>query len=179
MSILKTNISARRLALLARQREVVFHIHDLATIWGISNAHSLRVMLKRYIDSGILYRVYRGCYSLIPPEEIDAVFLGAKLLHQYCYLSMESILFLEGYRSQPSTYVTFISGESKKFHILDHHFLSRQLSAQYLYNPLGIVLKDSVYRASSERAIADMLCGNWSSRPSRLWVAWQVVAAQA
>ena len=66
MSTLRNNTSAKRIALLASKNESIFHIKDLANLWAISDANTLRVTLKRYTDQGVLFRIYRGFYSLLP-----------------------------------------------------------------------------------------------------------------
>lgn len=160
MSTLKSNITARRIALLAKNGEKIFHAKDLANLWGIQNKNTLRVTLKRYSKEKLLYRIYRGFYSLLPVDELDPVLLGAKALHQFCYLSTETVLYQEGYISHTVDFQTFLSSKSLKFKIGGYQFVSRQLDDKYLYNPEGIFLKNGVNTAGSERAICDMLYFN-------------------
>lgn len=160
MSTLKSNITARRIALLAEKGEKVFHTDDLANLWNIQNKNTLRVTLKRYVEDGLIRRIYRGFYSLFPIDKIDPVFLGVKAIHQFCYLSAETILRQEGYILQSIDYYTFVSSKSLKFVIGEHEFKSRQLNDKYLYNPEGILLKDGVSIATAKRAVCDMLYFN-------------------
>lgn len=160
MSTLKSNITANRIALLAKTGERIFHTEDLANLWSVQNKNTLRVTLKRYVDNGLIYRIYRGFYSLIPIGEIDPVLIGARALHRFCYLSTETILRHEGYILQSVDYFTFISSKSLGFIIDGHKFKSRQLDEKYLYNPEGILLKDGVKVATTERAICDILYFN-------------------
>lgn len=160
MSTLKKNITSQRIATLATKKEILFHIDDLANLWKINNPNSLRTTLKRYVQSGLLHRIYRGFYSLVPLDEIDPILLGARALHRFCYLTTHSILFRHGYISQKIYAETFVSEKSAQFHILDHQFISHQLHPKYLYNPAGIFLEGGVNRASPERAIADFLYFN-------------------
>lgn len=160
MSTLKNNISAQRIALLAKKREVIFHINDLANLWGITDRNTLRVTLKRYADAELLHRIYRGFYALQPLAELDPVALGAKALHQFCYLSTETILWQEGFISQAPSMYTFMSGISKEFCIGPHRFKSRKLHDRYLFQPAGLIMQDGIKQATPERAIADMLYFN-------------------
>ncbi len=160
MSTLKSNVTAKRLALVANQKFPLFHVGDFANLWGMANANTLRILLKRYCDTGILYRVHRGLYSLVPPKDLDPTLLGAKILHRYCYLTMESILFREGTISQHSGYFTYVSERSKRFQIYDHHFISRQLDSKFLTNNAGIIRSSGILEATLERAVADMLYYN-------------------
>lgn len=160
MSTLRNNISAQRMALLARKQEVIFHINDLANLWGITDRNTLRVTLKRYADNKLLHRIYRGFYSLYPVSELDPTVLGAKALHQFCYLSTETVLWGEGFISQAPSVYTFVSSVSRQFSIGTHRFKSRGLNDCYLYQPTQVIMQSGINVATPERAIADMLYFN-------------------
>ena len=160
MSILRNNITARRIALLAKKGEKIFHTDDLANLWDIQNKNTLRVTLKRYVEKELFYRIYRGFYSLVPIEELDPVLVGTKAIHQFCYLSTETVLRQEGYILQNIGYYTFVGPKGLKFVIGGYEFKSRQLDEKYLYNPEGVLLKDGLKIATLERAVCDMLYFN-------------------
>ena len=160
MSTLKNNTTAHRIALLATKGELIFHIDDLANLWNIQNPNTLRVTLRRYTQNGLLHRIYRGFYSIIPLNELNPVLMGAKALHKFCYLSTESVLFNAGYLSQNMSVYTFISEKSIKFQIDKYNFISRQLKDEYLYQSEGIYRKNGVNWATNERAIADLIYFN-------------------
>lgn len=160
MSTLRNNISAQRMAMLAKKQEAIFHIDDLANLWGIMDRNTLRVTLKRYTDSELLYRIYRGFYSLNLVSELDPIILGAKALHKFCYLSTETVLWREGFISQAPSMYTFVSTVSKQFCIGLHRYKSRKLHDLYLYQPEGLVMQNGVKQATLERAVADMLYFN-------------------
>lgn len=160
ISTLKINTTGKRLATLMKTNEKVFHVNDLANLWLIKNKNTLRTTLKRYSQTGITHRVYKGFYSLVPISEIDPATLGAKALHGFCYLSSETILYLEGYIGQKIDYYTFISAKSQKYTIGKNHYISRQLSDKFLYNSAGIYIKNGLQMANVDRAIADILYFN-------------------
>lgn len=160
VSTLRNNITARRIALLAEKSEKVFHTEDLANLWNIQNKNTLRVTLKRYVEGGLFCRIYKGFYSLFPIGELDPVLIGAKALHQFCYLSTETVLYREGYISQIIDYYTFVSSKSSKFIIGGRKFKSRQLDEKYLYNSEGVFLNNEVKIATVERSICDILYFN-------------------
>lgn len=160
MSILKRNTAARRIADLALRDEKIFHIKDLANIWNIGDPHLLRVTVNRYVKNKLLYQIYRGFYSLIPIEDQDPLLLGAKAIHQFCYLTTESILFQTGYISKKITTHTFVGEKNKSFSIGRFNFICRQLSISFLYNSEGVNQNNGILLASVERAIADMLYFN-------------------
>lgn len=157
MSTQKNNITAKRLAKLLAQGEMIFHAKDLATLWNITNNNTLRTTLKRYCQNQLLYRIYKGFYSVIKPEKLDPAMLGAKAIHGYCYLSTESVLYPEGFISKKISTYTFAGPKSQRFSIGEHRYKSRQLSPRYLFNPEGVETKNGVKQANLYRAIADML----------------------
>ena len=88
----KQTSSQYRFQIIAKLNEKVFHIDDLARIWQISSANTLRVTIHRYVKKGLLFRIYRGFYSIVPFEKLAPFFLGVKALHQFAYISTESVL---------------------------------------------------------------------------------------
>ncbi len=154
------NTTNNRFARLAQTGEVLFHISDLANLWQIRNKNTLHTTIKRYTQNGLLFRIYRGFYSLKKIEKIDPILLGIKALNRFAYLSTESILIKAGLILQASNKITLISSVSKNFSIGDNSYICRKLNNKFLFNPLGIELKNGFYQASIERAIADLLYFN-------------------
>lgn len=149
-----------RIAVLARQPHPIFHAHDLYLLWGLKNKNTLYTLLKRYAQRGLLFRVYKGLYSLLPIKKLDPLLLGVKALHGFAYVSTETVLVREGIISQVDYATTLVSASSRHFQIGPHSFRSRQLRDSYLYNPAGIFEEDGILRATVERAVADLLYFN-------------------
>lgn len=148
----------KRFAELARMEEVVFHSDDLANLWHITKKNTLYTTLKRYVESGLLFRIYKGFYAIKPPAEIDPLLLGVKALHNYAYVSTETILAEEGIVQQEVPAITLISSKTKRFSVADHRYYSRKLNDKFLYQPNGILTTpNGVRKATRERAIADLL----------------------
>ena len=160
MSTAKTNIIQRRFAVLAALGEVVFHVGDLANLWNILDKNTLHTTLKRYAKQGLIHRVFRGLYAIKPIEKINPFLLGTKVMHEFSYISTETVLEDKGIIMQDIGQITIVSSKSKNFSIADQHFRSRQLADIYLFNPLGIEMENGVRTATLERAIADMLYFN-------------------
>ncbi len=145
---------------LARLGEAIFHTSDLANLWEIQNSNTLYTTLKRYVKSGLLFRIQKGLYSLYPPEELDPLLLGIKTIHGYAYISTETVLFNGGIINQRPQSVTLVSSLSLRFHLLGYSYTSRQLNARFLFNSAGIGKQERVLTASVERAAADLLYYN-------------------
>ena len=156
----KANIKQNRFAELIKLGGLIFHISDFAKIWQIENRHNLLITLKRYSDSGLLYHIYRGLYSLKEAAELDPLLLGAKAINNYSYLSCETILMKYGVIFQQLNYITFISERGKRLTINPYNYYYRQLKKDFLYNDFGVNKNNDLNEASLERAVADILYFN-------------------
>ena len=154
------NKSAQRIAELAKLNESIFHAGDLANLWQIKDKNTLYTTLKRYAQSGLLHRIYKGLYALLPVEKLQKYELGIKIANRYSYVSTETILFAEGYISQKPNVITYLSSISKEVTVAPHRFRFRRLQAKFLFNQEGIEQQGTVFFARPERAIADMLYFN-------------------
>lgn len=150
-----------RLNELIKSDRSLFHTSDLAIIWKISNRHTLKNAIDRYIKQGILTRIYKGFYTTKNPTQLDPLELGAAACQTYTYLSTESVLADTGVIPQIIRSYTFISSKSYHLTINQHQFHYRQLADQFLFNQTGITQQpNGVFIASAERAAADLLYFN-------------------
>lgn len=155
-----TNIKQNRFLSLAKLATPIFHLDDLARIWGIDNRNTLLTSLRRYTESGLIHRLYRGLYSIKPVAELDPLLLGAEAINSYCYLSGETILAKHGIIFQQVGYFTFVGIKTKRFKIGNNKYYCRQLKDRFLYNDIGIDKTGKFNLAGPERAVADILYFN-------------------
>jgi len=151
---------ADKIAILARQKEIIFHTQDLMVLWVIYNKNTLYTAVKRLIQRGSIYRIQKGMYSVLPVKEIDPWLLGIKAMHGFCYVSTESILSKTGVVNQLSLPVTLVGEKSLKFKVVGHDFICRKLNDKFLHHTAGIIEMNGIRQASLERAVADMLYFN-------------------
>ncbi|MFC1612895.1 hypothetical protein ACFL23_01045 [Patescibacteria group bacterium] len=149
-----------KFAEIAKLGEILFHTKDLANLWRIKNENTLYTTISRYIKKKLLFKIYKGFYSIKPIEQIDPFLLGSKAIHEYCYLSAETVLAQAGIIQQSINQITFIGSKRKKFKIEGNTYSVRQLKDEHLYNPAGIINKNHVNIATPNRAIADLLYFN-------------------
>jgi len=149
-----------RFAKLAELNEDVFHLADLANLWDIRNQNTLRKTLSRYSQRGLIFRIYKGLYSIKKVAEIDPYLLGVKALHQPAYISCESILYMHGVLNQIPQMITLVSAVSKVFSVGTRRYKSRQMKDECLFNDLGVEIVGNVRQATLSRAVADMLYFN-------------------
>ncbi len=166
MSTVKTNqktvkgLYKERFAQLAKLGILVFHTGDLANLWQIKNPNLLHTTLKRYAQEGLIIRIQRGLYSLLPVEKIDPKFLGLKVLHRHGYISTETVLAQKGIIFQNIPQITLISSISQKFTIGNNQYYCRKLADKFLFNDAGIIIENGMRIATVERAVADLLYFN-------------------
>lgn len=153
-------LSYSKLSILLRQDRKIFHTHDLGILWSITNRNTLYTTIKRYVKKGILIPIHKGFYAAVEIDKLDPVELGIGYLHQYAYLSTESVLAKEGIIAQDIDYITLISSVSRKFKIAHHSYLVRQMKESFLYQSIGIAPKNGYQAATKERAVADLLYFN-------------------
>jgi len=139
---------------------LVFHTSDLANLWGIQNKNTLHKTISRYVQKGLMYRVYRGMFSITNPRDLNPRYLGIKAIHSLAYISCETVLYDEGIINQSPSEIMIVSSLSKHFTIAGNLFRSRRLRDEFLFNSVGITMKDGVRTASLPRAVADMLYFN-------------------
>jgi len=149
-----------RISELNQQNRKLFHTNDLAVLWKISNRHNLYMTITRYVDKGILFPVYKGLYSTIPLNILNPLELAKAIIHRYTYLTTESVLAQAGVISQRVYDYTLVSNVSKRVVVGQWSFRFRQLKDEYLYNPTGIIHREGVFVATTERAVADLLYFN-------------------
>lgn len=147
----------RRFSQVVSLDDRVFHTSDLANLWNIQKTTTLRQTLSRYVSQGLLFRIYKGLYSIIDPKNLDAWLLGVKAVHDYAYVSCESVLYKEGIINQPSSEITIVSRQSRRFSIGNNNFRVRRMNDKFLFNDVGINIVDGIRIATKSRAIADML----------------------
>lgn len=146
--------------MLMKLDEKIFHTSDLANLWSIYDKNTLYTTLKRYTGAGLIYRVYKGLYSSIPPSKLDPYQLAIGAIHGYCYISTETVLFNKGLINQSPSTVNIVSAKSITLKIMDIKIKSRRLKDIFLYNPAGISEENGIRVATPMRAIADTLYFN-------------------
>ena len=151
------NSISNKFAQIASIGETLFTTKDLGNLWQIRNTNTLYTTLKRYTQTGLIFRVYKWLYSLKPVEKIDPFLLGLKALHSYSYISTETVLMQEGIIAQHIPAITLVSAHSKLFTIGASHYRSRQLDPKFLFQEIGIDTREGLRIATTERAVADLL----------------------
>jgi predicted transcriptional regulator of viral defense system len=145
-----------KIKILLQREQRVFSTSDLALLWEIDNRNTLIKSIQRYIDRGILFRIYKGLYSTLPLEKLDKYELGCAVSGPFSYVSAESVLEKGGIIMQDINMVTLFGQKAKELKVGKYNFLCRYLSDSYLLNRVGIDDQKGFAIASVERALADL-----------------------
>ena len=149
-----------KLEKLLRLDQKVLHAPDLGKLWGNSNPASLYTAINRYVKKGILIPIQKGLYATVPLDRIDPIKLGMAVVHNYVYLSCETVLAKAGLILQSVQAITLISIRPRKFEIGNNRYIVRQLDPKFLYQTAGMGDQAGYLEAGPERAVADMLYFN-------------------
>ena len=134
----------------------LYHTQDLALLWGISDRNTLYTTVKRYIARGILISVHKGLYSTVEISKLNQVELAVAMVHDFAYVSCETILTRSGIITQEVSALTLVSRKSAKFKAGNISVLVRKMKDELLYNSNGIVRVGNIFEATAQRAMADM-----------------------
>lgn len=147
-------------ALLTNSNLLLFHTGDLSTIWGTKSANTLYTTIKRFVQTNKIFRIQKGLYSLIKPEKVDPLLVSRKLIKGYCYLSLETVLFQSGFRSQRPFHYSFVGEKCLILDWNDINVKSHQLADKFLYNDTETFIENNIRQAKPLRAICDALYFN-------------------
>jgi len=145
-----------KIKVLLQKEQRIFSTSDLALLWEIDNRNTLLKTIQRYIDRGILFRIYKGLYSTLPLEKTDKFELGCAIGGPFSYISGETVLINEGIVMQDIKKITLFGKKAKELKIGSYSYLCRYLSDKYLLNRVGIEDQKGFAIASVERALADL-----------------------
>jgi len=154
--------------------ESIFRARDAARIWGIYNPNTLNITLSRYVAKGLIFRIFKGLYSLKSIKDLDPRAIGLKVIG-ISYVSCESVLFDAGIINQPPQNITLVGRHSKHFSVAQNKYRSRQLKDLFLFNQTGINNMNGLSIATPERAVADMLYFNHKKHFDNDNIDWKTV----
>jgi len=126
----------------------------LAILWGIKNSNTLKSKANYLAKMGKLIKIRYGLYAL---DENYAKFeLAGKLLSP-SYVSLETVLGMEGVIFQYSEEVISISNTTRNYEIDGKAYRYRKMKDIILFEKAGINFFDNQAIASKERAFLDMI----------------------
>lgn len=145
-----------RLDTLIKNNRKLFHTQDLALLWKISDRNTLYTTIKRYVAKGILIAIHKGLYSTLEISKLNPAELAVAIIHDYAYVSCETILARNGIIVQEVNALTLVSRKSARFKAGNISILVRKMKDDLLYNSEGIVRVGNIFEATPKRAMVDM-----------------------
>ncbi|MBN1446039.1 MAG: hypothetical protein JW957_08040 [Candidatus Omnitrophica bacterium] len=142
-----------RLRVLLDTKRTVFTFKNLIDLWELK-PETAKVVVKRMVDRGIIYRVVRGYYSITREGNL---YETANLIVQPSYVSMHSALFYHNVSFQVSTIVTSVGLINYEKKVGKSAFKYCSMKKKLFFNLEGIEYKQNVAIAKPERAILDSL----------------------
>ncbi len=143
----------KRLRILLDTKRTVFTFKNLIDLWELK-PETAKVIVKRMVDRGIIYRVARGYYSL---TKEGSLYETANLIVQPSYVSLHSALFYHNVSFQVSTIVTSVGLINYEKEVGRNVFKYYSMKESLFFNLEGIDYKQNIAVVKPERAILDSL----------------------
>lgn len=138
--------------ILDRTGKTYFELHDLKKFYG-GGKGSLKTLLSNWISRDIIQRIGKGYYAF-NISGVDYLRL-ANELDKNSYISFEYALYYHNLTDQVPSVVTSASKiRSKKILMSNWSFEYTHLKDNLFF---GYALKDNIYIATPEKAIADLI----------------------
>lgn len=144
-----------KIEILLLSRQTIFSIDDLAVIWSIPDRKRLWEIVKYYLRTSKLRKLYSGVYSLYN-QDFSELELAVNLFSP-SYISFHTALGIHGINFQHYSEIHVIALASKKITVEGKQFVYHQFKRKVFFNGLGIEKKEGYQIASLERAVCDSL----------------------
>jgi hypothetical protein len=135
--------------------QTVFTSKEIALLWRESNPDNLKNKINYYVKSGVLKSLRRGIYTLM--DKTYPVFEVANRIYSPSYVSLETVLAMEGIIFQYDSSVYSISYQTREQIVENQKYCYRKINTEILTNPMGLNNMGSYWIATTERAFLDSL----------------------
>jgi predicted transcriptional regulator of viral defense system len=134
--------------------QTVFTTIEIKQLCNIVSEIELYSSLIYATNKGYLYRISRGIYSI--NRDYSRIEFANKFRNP-SYISLYTVLNLNGVVFQPYSTINIITNRSEEAEIDGQKYIYRKIKDEILLNPFGIIDKEGIHIATSERAICDKL----------------------
>jgi predicted transcriptional regulator of viral defense system len=152
-----------KLATCQRSGKKVFTAQDLGVLWGYTDERNLYELIKYYVNSGHLYALARGLYSLEEyneknlREDSALLFEIANKLVPNSYISLYTAMRLHGLAFQYYDEMYSVAGRTAVRVVKGIRFIYKKIKDDILFNESGIEKRNFIRIAGVERTICDSL----------------------
>jgi hypothetical protein len=140
--------------LLNKGDRTVFSLSEISLLANQYNGQKLYSALKYAVKSNSIMRISRGIYAL------TALYNKQEFANKYrspSYISLYTVLQEAGVVFQPYDSMYLVSNRSEEVIVDGQKYIYRKIKDEFLLNPVGLITKKSVNRATPERAICDKI----------------------
>lgn len=145
--------NSHRLKILMEKEKTVFTSKNLESLWQ-SNHRYTKIIAKRMVDKGLIFRITRGYYSLNTDFNIYEL---SNLIVQPSYVSLHAALFFHNISFQVSDRITSVSLINYEKKVRGKIFRYFSMKGSLFFNLEGIEYKNNISVARPERALLDSL----------------------
>ena len=138
--------------ILLRSSQTIFSTKDASLLWRENDNSVVTDRLKKYVNSGKLFRAYRGLYA--KDQNYDRFELATRI-YTPSYISFETVLTRQGVNFQYYGNIFVASYVNREVSVGKLKIEFVRMKDYVLSNTAGIEHKDGYAIATSERAFLD------------------------
>jgi len=149
MEYIKKPISA-----ILRSSRTVFTFKDISLIWRNTDKKAVIAGINYYVSTGQLHRIRRGIYA--KDKNYDKTELACRI-YTPAYVSFETVLTRTGINFQYYGQIFIASYLAREIVVDGQEYQYRKIKNTLLTDSAGVLNKDGIAIATSERAFLDTL----------------------
>jgi hypothetical protein len=149
MEYVKKPISA-----ILRSSRTVFTFKDISLMWRNTDQKAVIAGINYYVSTGQLHRIRRGIYA--KDKNYDKTELACRI-YTPAYVSFETVLARVGINFQYYGQIFIASYLAREIVVDGQVYQYRKIKNTLLTDPVGVLNKDGIAIATSERAFLDTL----------------------
>jgi hypothetical protein len=149
MEYVKKPISA-----ILRSGRTVFTFKDISMMWRNTDKKAVIAGINYYVSTGQLYRIRRGIYA--KDKNYDRTELACRI-YTPAYVSFETVLTRAGINFQYYGQISIASYLAREIVVDGQAYQYRKIKNTLLTDSAGVLNKDGIAIATSERAFLDTL----------------------
>jgi hypothetical protein len=149
MEYVKKPISA-----ILRSGRTVFTFKDISMMWRNTDQKAVIAGINYYVSTGQLHRIRRGIYA--KDKNYDKTELACRI-YTPAYVSFETVLTREGINFQYYGQIFVASYLAREIVVDGQVYQYRKIKNTLLTDSAGVLNKDGIAIATSERAFLDTL----------------------
>lgn len=137
-----------------RGEQTVFTLPEISLLTGQYKGQKLYSALKYAVKTGSIIRITKGFYAF------NNLYNKQELANKYrtpSYISLYTVLQEAGVVFQPYDSIYTVSNRSEVVIIDGQKYIYRKIKDEFLLNPIGLVVKDGLNKATPERALCDKI----------------------